>query len=128
MMITMMVVPMPPPVMLPIAEATGRCEIRSNSYVARIEMGASEYALRSLLGVSLGYAVLSVNPRGSTSYGEEFANLIHHAYPGRDYDDLMAAVDAVAANAKLEIPHERPGQRQRPRRMRHVSPAATRLH
>ena len=28
-----------------------------------------------------GYAVLSVNPRGSTSYGAEFANLIHHAYP-----------------------------------------------
>jgi dipeptidyl aminopeptidase/acylaminoacyl peptidase len=44
-----------------------------------------------------GYAVLSVNPRGSTSYGAEFANLIHHAYPDRDYDDLMAAVDAAIA-------------------------------
>jgi len=47
------------------------------------------------LYAAAGYAVLSVNPRGSTSYGEEFANLIHHAYPGRDYDDLMAAVDAA---------------------------------
>ena len=42
-----------------------------------------------------GYVVLYTNPRGSTSYGEEFGNLIHHAYPGYDYDDLMSGVDAV---------------------------------
>ena len=41
--------------------------------------------------------MLSVNPRGSTSYGDEFANLIHHAYPGNDYDDLISAVDAAIA-------------------------------
>lgn len=45
-----------------------------------------------------GYAVLYTNPRGSTSYGEEFANLIDRAYPGKDYDDLMAAVDAAIAD------------------------------
>lgn len=44
-----------------------------------------------------GYAVLYTNPRGSTSYGAEFANLIDRAYPGKDYDDLMAAVDAAIA-------------------------------
>lgn len=49
------------------------------------------------LYAAAGYAVLSVNPRGSTSYGAEFANQIHHAYPGRDYDDLIAAVDAAIA-------------------------------
>jgi len=49
------------------------------------------------LYAAAGYAVLSVNPRGSTSYGEEFANLIHHAYPGHDYEDLMSAVDAAIA-------------------------------
>ncbi|MDB5670027.1 MAG: family peptidase [Alphaproteobacteria bacterium] len=49
------------------------------------------------LYAAAGFAVLSTNPRGSTSYGEEFANLIHHAYPGRDYDDLMAAVDAAVS-------------------------------
>jgi dipeptidyl aminopeptidase/acylaminoacyl peptidase len=49
------------------------------------------------LYAAAGYAVLSVNPRGSTSYGAEFANLIHHAYPGNDYDDLISAVDAVIA-------------------------------
>ena len=40
-----------------------------------------------------GYVVIYVNPRGSTSYGAEFANLIHHAYPGGDFHDLMTAVD-----------------------------------
>ena len=55
------------------------------------------FATDNQLYASAGYAVLSVNPRGSTSYGEEFANLIHHAYPGRDYDDLIAAVDAAIA-------------------------------
>jgi acylaminoacyl-peptidase len=42
-----------------------------------------------------GYVVLYVNPRGSTSYGEEFGNLIHHAYPGDDFYDLNSGVDAV---------------------------------
>jgi dipeptidyl aminopeptidase/acylaminoacyl peptidase len=55
------------------------------------------FATDNQLYAAAGYAVLSVNPRGSTSYGEDFANQIHHAYPGRDYDDLMAAVDAAIA-------------------------------
>ena len=42
-----------------------------------------------------GYLVLYANPRGSTSYGEAFGNLIHHAYPGDDFDDLNAGVDLV---------------------------------
>lgn len=49
------------------------------------------------LFAAAGYAVLSVNPRGSTSYGEEFANLIHHDYPSHDYDDLISSIDAVIA-------------------------------
>jgi acylaminoacyl-peptidase len=47
------------------------------------------------LFASSGYVVLYVNPRGSNSYGEEFGNLIHHNYPGQDYDDLMSGVDAL---------------------------------
>jgi len=31
------------------------------------------------LYAAAGYVVLYTNPRGSTSYGEEFGNLIHHA-------------------------------------------------
>ena len=42
-----------------------------------------------------GYVVVYPNPRGSTSYGEEFGNIIQHKYPGDDFKDLMAAVDEV---------------------------------
>ena len=42
-----------------------------------------------------GYLVLYTNPRGSTSYGEEFGNIIQFHYPGDDYKDLMAGVDQV---------------------------------
>jgi len=51
---------------------------------------------------SMGYVVLYTNPRGSTSYGEEFANLIHHAYPGDDFDDLNSGVDAVVAKGYID--------------------------
>jgi acylaminoacyl-peptidase len=47
------------------------------------------------LYAAAGYVVLYTNPRGSSSYGAEFGNLIHHAYPSQDYDDLMSGVDAV---------------------------------
>ncbi len=42
-----------------------------------------------------GYAVLWMNPRGSTGYGQDFVNGINYLYPGMDFDDLMAAVDAA---------------------------------
>lgn len=44
-----------------------------------------------------GYAVLSANPRGSTSYGEAFAQEIDKAYPGNDYFDLISIVDRAIA-------------------------------
>lgn len=42
-----------------------------------------------------GYVVLYPNPRGSTTYGEAFANIIQYHYPGDDYKDLMAGVDEL---------------------------------
>jgi acylaminoacyl-peptidase len=54
------------------------------------------------LYAAAGYVVLYTNPRGSTSYGEEFGNLIHHAYPSQDYDDLMSGVDAVIAKGYVD--------------------------
>ncbi|NMP15000.1 S9 family peptidase [Thalassotalea sp. Y01] len=42
-----------------------------------------------------GYVVIYGNPRGSTSQGEEFANLIDKNYPSQDYNDLMDMVDGV---------------------------------
>ena len=42
-----------------------------------------------------GYVVLYTNPRGSSGYGSPFGNAIKRAYPGKDFDDLMAGVDTV---------------------------------
>lgn len=42
-----------------------------------------------------GYVVLYPNPRGSTTYGQEFGNIIQYNYPGDDYKDLMAGADEV---------------------------------
>jgi dipeptidyl aminopeptidase/acylaminoacyl peptidase len=49
-----------------------------------------------------GYAVLWTNPRGSTGYGQDFVNGIQHSYPGKDYDDLMASVDAAVATGWID--------------------------
>jgi acylaminoacyl-peptidase len=51
------------------------------------------------------YVVLYTNPRGSTSYGAEFGNLIHHAYPGDDFYDLNSGVDAVIAKGYVDTSH-----------------------
>jgi acylaminoacyl-peptidase len=55
----------------------------------------SVFSAEIQLYAARGYLVLYANPRGSTSYGEEFGNLIHHDYPNHDYDDLMSGVDEV---------------------------------
>ncbi len=54
------------------------------------------------LYAAAGYAVLWTNPRGSTSYGAEFANLIDKKYPADDYGDLIAAVDAAIADGTAD--------------------------
>ena len=51
---------------------------------------------------AMGYVILFVNPRGSTSYGEEFANLIHHAFPGDEFYDLNSGVDAILARGFID--------------------------
>ncbi|MEM0985841.1 MAG: S9 family peptidase [Pseudomonadota bacterium] len=56
------------------------------SFAAEIQRFAAE-----------GYVTVYANPRGSTGYGEGFAQEINLAYPGHDHDDLMAVVDALIA-------------------------------
>jgi dipeptidyl aminopeptidase/acylaminoacyl peptidase len=48
------------------------------------------------------FVVLYTNPRGSTGYGGDFSNGIDHNYPGPDYDDLMAGVDAVVGKGYID--------------------------
>ena len=60
------------------------------------------FAPETQLYAAQGYVVLYVNPRGSTSYGAEFANLIHQNYPSEDYNDLIDGVDAVIARGSID--------------------------
>ncbi|HEX5263060.1 MAG TPA: S9 family peptidase [Phenylobacterium sp.] len=54
------------------------------------------------LYAAAGYMVVYANPRGSTSYGEAFANEIDKNYPSHDYDDLMSVVDAAVAKGSVD--------------------------
>ena len=49
-----------------------------------------------------GFVTLYVNPRGSTGYGSSFGNAIKNAYPGKDFDDLMAGVDTVLGRGYVD--------------------------
>ena len=62
----------------------------------------SVFSAEIQLYAAQGYMVLYTNPRGSTSYGEEFGNLIHHDYPNHDYDDLMSGVDEVIKKGNVD--------------------------
>jgi len=63
------------------------------------------FDIEKQLMAAKGYVVLYTNPRGSTSYGAEFGNLIHHAYPGDDFYDLNSGVDAVIAKGYIDSDH-----------------------
>ena len=54
------------------------------------------------LYAAAGYVVVYANPRGSTSYGQAFADFIDKNYPSHDYDDLMSAVDAAIATGHVD--------------------------
>ncbi len=49
-----------------------------------------------------GYVVLYPNPRGSTTYGQEFGNIIQYHYPGDDFKDLMAGVDELIRRGYID--------------------------
>ncbi len=49
-----------------------------------------------------GYVVLYPNPRGSTSYGQQFGNIIQYHYPGDDFKDLMLGVDEVIKRGYID--------------------------
>ncbi|MCW8090853.1 S9 family peptidase [Alteromonas sp. ASW11-130] len=60
------------------------------------------FSMEVQLMASKGYMVVWSNPRGSSSYGEDFGNLIHHNYPSQDYNDLMDVVDAAIAKGNVD--------------------------
>jgi dipeptidyl aminopeptidase/acylaminoacyl peptidase len=73
-------------------------EIHGGPFAAYGPAFSTDYQLYA----AAGYVVVYSNPRGSTSYGEDFANQIHHNYPSQDYDDLMSVVDAAIAKGFVD--------------------------
>ncbi len=73
-------------------------EIHGGPYTSYAPVFSAEYQLYA----AAGYIVVYGNPRGSTSYGEEFANQIYNNYPSHDYDDLMSIVDAAIARGNVD--------------------------
>ncbi|MCR9128782.1 MAG: S9 family peptidase [Alphaproteobacteria bacterium] len=61
-----------------------------------------QFSAEVQLMASAGYVVFYTNPRGSTSYGMEFANLIDDDYPGQDVDDLLSGIDALVARGFID--------------------------
>jgi dipeptidyl aminopeptidase/acylaminoacyl peptidase len=56
-----------------------------------------EGGLENQLFPGKGWAVLRVNYRGSTSYGEAFAHAVWADWHSREHEDLLAAVDTAIA-------------------------------
>jgi dipeptidyl aminopeptidase/acylaminoacyl peptidase len=69
-------------------------EIHGGPYASYGPHFSTDYQLYA----ASGYAVLFTNPRGSTGYGQAFADGIDKTYPHSDFNDLMAAVDAAVAS------------------------------
>lgn len=90
--------PVPTWIILPPGHQRGKpvpaiLEIHGGPYAAYGPHFSTDYQLYA----ASGYAVIYTNPRGSTGYGQTFADGIEKTYPGSNYDDLMAAVDAAVA-------------------------------
>ncbi len=60
------------------------------------------FDIEKQLMAAAGYLVLYVNPRGSTSYGHAFGNLLQDDFPGHEVEDLLSAVDAVIQGGHVD--------------------------
>ena len=49
-----------------------------------------------------GYVVVAPNPRGSSTYGLDFATAVHGDWGGGDYQDVMEAMERVAARDYID--------------------------
>lgn len=70
------------------------------------KLGTAEHEFQLL--ARNGYVVVYTNPRDSIGYGEEFGGIAEGSWGGRDFRDLMQAVDHVL-KAYLFIDEERLG-------------------
>ncbi|PSR23885.1 MAG: hypothetical protein C7B45_00965 [Sulfobacillus acidophilus] len=56
---------------------------------------APEFEFETQYWANRGYAVLLVNYRGSTSYGEDFCQVIRGRWGPMEHDDVMCGIDAL---------------------------------
>jgi dipeptidyl aminopeptidase/acylaminoacyl peptidase len=63
--------------------------------------GSTFYLWAQLLAAK-GYHAFYVNPRGSAGYGETFSQAVDFDWGGKDYEDIMAGVDAAIARGGID--------------------------
>jgi dipeptidyl aminopeptidase/acylaminoacyl peptidase len=65
-------------------------------------MAGAGYAPFALAHAAAGWLVLRLNPRGSTGFGFDLSNALLDRWPGRDMDDLQAAVSALVERGLVD--------------------------
>lgn len=83
-------------------DATKKYPLLVENHGGPIANYGDRFSAEIQLYAAAGYIVFYPNPRGSTSYGEKFGNLLYHNYPGEDYNDVMDGVDAVIAKGFID--------------------------
>ena len=63
---------------------------------------ADTFNLTQQVLATAGYIVLAVNPRGSSTYGADFAKAVLRDWGGEDYRDIMAAVGHATARPDVD--------------------------
>ena len=69
------------------------------------EQETGEFYFRQQFFAARGYAVVSINYRGSTGYGKEFQRAIFADWGGKEVDDLMAGLDYVLSKGYIDKDH-----------------------
>jgi len=89
-------------VMPPNFDASKKYPLLVENHGGPISNYGDRFSPEMQLYAAAGYVVFYPNPRGSTSYGEKFGNLLYHNYPGNDYDDVMDGVDAMIGKGYID--------------------------
>ncbi len=88
--------------MLPREAADGPVPLALEIHGGPFASFGDRFSIKHQMLAAAGYAVLAVNPRGSTGYGEAFLQALHDRYPGPDWDDLMDVLDAVVRRPEVD--------------------------
>lgn len=85
-----------------------KCPLILNIHGGPHGMHSNAFSAQTQLLAERGYAVLALNPRGSTGYGQRFADGCFNDWGGGDYKDLIAGLE-FALKKYPELDGERLG-------------------